>query len=139
MTDIGFSTKKRIYIKENLTPTNYKIFQSCAVAKRNNLLTKYFTRDGMVFITTPTIFKALAIHSIDFLNETLNLNSNTMRAPKPKSGITKSQKAKMDVDEILDITTSVTGSTIQSPSYNITQPTLGQHSSSSSSVHPAGN
>lgn len=80
LTDIGFKVPRRIYIKENLTPSNYKIFQACDNAKRNGLINNYYTRDGICFITLQPNGKTISIHSLDFFHETVNINYKTTTA-----------------------------------------------------------
>lgn len=95
LSDIGFQSQQRIFIKENLTPSNYKIFQACASAKRNNQISKYHTRDGICHIALPTSDKLIPIHSMSFLNDTLALNSESEAF---KGGKRQHNKRKRDQD-----------------------------------------
>ncbi|KAJ6643049.1 hypothetical protein Bhyg_08005 [Pseudolycoriella hygida] len=71
LKDVGFQSEQRIFIKENLTPHNYKIFRLCATAKRNDQLSKFHTRDGICYVALPSNDKMVAIHSIRQLNEVI--------------------------------------------------------------------
>ncbi|KAJ6643057.1 hypothetical protein Bhyg_08013 [Pseudolycoriella hygida] len=70
-SNIGFKSDNRIYIKENLTPSNYRIFRACAAAKRTNQLTKYYTRDGLCYVTLPLSESPVVVRSLHYLNEIL--------------------------------------------------------------------
>lgn len=74
LKDIGLQSEQRIYIKENLTPSNYKIFQRCAAAKRDNLISKFHTRDGICYIALPSSDSMLAVHTIGSINDILGQN-----------------------------------------------------------------
>lgn len=50
LTDLGFKVTARIYINERLTSTNREIFNRAAEAKKSNLVYRFFTRRGLVFI-----------------------------------------------------------------------------------------
>lgn len=50
LMDIGFKSPNRIYVNENLTKLNREIFNLATFAKKSNLIYKYFTRHGLVFI-----------------------------------------------------------------------------------------
>lgn len=64
LKDVGFQSDQRIYIKENLTTSNYKIFLRCAAAKRDNLISKFHTRDGICYIALPSSDSKHAVHTI---------------------------------------------------------------------------
>lgn len=50
LTDIGFKTAARIFINERLTMANREIFNRASEAKKLNLLHRFYTRRGLVFI-----------------------------------------------------------------------------------------
>lgn len=83
LMDVGFQSDSRIYIKENLTPSNYRIFQACAAAKRNNSVSKLHTRDGICYFARPSNNSLIAIHTIDDLNDLLSdVTDNNSKAPR---------------------------------------------------------
>lgn len=83
LKDIGFHVDRRIYIKENLTPSNYKVFRACSDAKRNGLISKLHTKDGICYIGLPSHNSMIAIHSVCHLNDTLGKSSdNSASSPK---------------------------------------------------------
>lgn len=50
LKDIGFKTGTRIFINERLTSTNREIFNRANEAKRSNLIYRFYTRRGLVYI-----------------------------------------------------------------------------------------
>lgn len=48
--DVGFKNNTRLFIGEDLTACNYGIVRKCSSLKREGKLSKYFTRDGLVFV-----------------------------------------------------------------------------------------
>lgn len=114
LTDVGFAVPQRIFIKENLTPTNYKIFQACENAKRSGQIDKYFTRDGLCHISLQPNGKPIVLHSLQSLHDIVNTNRQPDRMQKPTQGTdaTKTKrvkKAKLDSD----VTSRQTASTQQ--------------------------
>lgn len=99
LTDIGFKAPHRIYVKENLTPYNYKIFQACENAKRAGLIDKFFTRDGTCHMSLQPNGKTIMVQSIEFFNETVNMNYNANRPVKHNNdgGKKKPKKQRKDV------------------------------------------
>lgn len=95
LKDIGFESERRIFIKENLTPMNYKIFKACATAKSHNLISKYHTRDGVCFVSLPSSDKLIAVHSISFLN---GLIGNKSPANETSNANNRRTKRKHDND-----------------------------------------
>lgn len=95
LKDVGFQSEQRIFIKENLTPHNYKIFQACASAKRNNQVSKFHTRDGICYVTLPSSEKSVAVHSTHYLNEIIGANMDQNPSQLPNQLATK---RKLDVD-----------------------------------------
>lgn len=47
---IGFNNDARIYMSENLSPKNFNIIRKCGELKREGKISKYFSRDGLVYI-----------------------------------------------------------------------------------------
>lgn len=112
LTDIGFKAPHRIYVKENLTPYNYKIFQACENAKRAGLINKFFTRDGTCHMTLKPNGKTIMVQSLEFFHETVNMNYNDNRPARH---------------------TKVDGRKIPKKQRKVTQPT-GNHNTRSSST-----
>lgn len=50
LTDLGFKTPSRIFINERLTSKNREIFNRAAEAKKSNLIQRFFTRRGLVYV-----------------------------------------------------------------------------------------
>lgn len=50
LTDIGYSVSSRIYISENLTTANHIIFREASILKKNGLISKIRTTDGLIYI-----------------------------------------------------------------------------------------
>lgn len=50
LTDLGFKTPSRIFINERLTSKNREIFNRAAEAKKANLIQRFFTRRGLVYV-----------------------------------------------------------------------------------------
>lgn len=88
LKDIGFQSDRRIFIKENLTPANYRVFRACSDAKRNESIAKLHTRDGICYIGRSSSDPMVAIHSIrqlsDFLGSSSGGNSSNTRNLRPK-------------------------------------------------------
>ncbi|KAJ6647079.1 hypothetical protein Bhyg_02299 [Pseudolycoriella hygida] len=93
LKDLGFQSTQRVYVKENLTPHNYKIFQACDGAKRDGVIDKFFTRDGICHIMLQGNDKPIIIHSLQFFYETVNTTFESSRAPKQTSKVTNSKKS----------------------------------------------
>lgn len=98
LTDIGFKIPHRIYVKENLTPHNYKIFQACENAKRSGQIDKYFTRDGMCYISLHPNGKMIMVQSLEFFHETVNVNQNTSRPVAHSNNVGKKRQKKQRKD-----------------------------------------
>lgn len=64
----GFSSDTRIFIRENLTQVNLAIFRKCAELKKNNKISKYYTRNGLCYIKIGTHDKALAVTELKYLS-----------------------------------------------------------------------
>lgn len=99
LTDIGFAAPNRIFIKENLTPSNYKIFQACEQAKHNGSISKYFKRDGICHISIQPNSKAISIDSLEQFHEIVPTTNKNKRPGKTVrgGGGNKRKKAKIDV------------------------------------------
>lgn len=144
LTDIGFTVPRRIFIKENLTPSNYKIFQACDNAKRDGLINNFFTRDGICYLTLQPNGKTITINSLDFFHETVNVNYKTTGALNSRrrgpniSKNTNTKKARVD-NHTTGATSNHSNSSVngqQSWSQLVDQPNEGT-TSSSSMVPPA--
>lgn len=101
LTDIGYTIPQRIYVKENLTPQNYKIFQACENAKRAGSIDKYFTRDGTCHMVLQPNGKTIKVDSLEFFHETVNMNyktNRTLKNPKGGTNIAKKQSKKPRLD-----------------------------------------
>lgn len=100
LTDIGFSSSNRIFVKENLTPSNHKIFQRCGLAKRDKIISKYHTKNGICYLAINDNDKPIAIHSLEQLDEILqpvskskqNAQSTEPSRKKAKLGLGSSTK-----------------------------------------------
>ncbi|KAJ6648377.1 hypothetical protein Bhyg_03605 [Pseudolycoriella hygida] len=76
LKDIGFHSDQRVYIKENLTPSNYKIFQRCAQAKRENSISKFHTKNGICYVALPSSKTLTPVYSIQHINDILGNSGN---------------------------------------------------------------
>ncbi len=66
--DIGYQMKSRIYINESLTIQNRAIFKAASDAKKSKLITKCYTRNGIVHIQINDEGRIFRINDIDPLN-----------------------------------------------------------------------
>lgn len=76
LTDIGFKTSTRIFINERLTVTNREIFNRASEAKRSNLIYRFFTRRGLVFIQRNESSRPECIYHVKDLQAILPVDSS---------------------------------------------------------------
>lgn len=82
LTDIGFKTPARIYINERLTATNREIFNRAAEAKKSNIVHRFFTRRGLVYIQRAENIQPTCIVHISELDSLFPLNHNRQHRTK---------------------------------------------------------
>lgn len=75
-SDLGYQSKARIYINESLTTHNRAIFKAASEAKKAKLITKCYTRNGIVHIQITNEGKTFRIHDADQLNAIISPRSN---------------------------------------------------------------
>lgn len=78
--DIGYQSKARIYINESLTIHNRAIFKAASQAKKSKLISKCYTRNGIVHIQACEEGKIFRINDLDYLNAII---SHRPSIPKP--------------------------------------------------------
>lgn len=74
LTDIGFKTSTRIFINERLTTTNREIFNRASEAKKSNLIHRFFTRRGLVFVQRDENSRLTCITHANEIEEIFPLN-----------------------------------------------------------------
>lgn len=98
LTDIGFKTATRIYINERLTTINRDIFNRAAVAKKNNLIHRFYTRRGLVYIQRQQNSRPECIYHIGELDvifpSKYDQHCNVRRGQSP--GMERSSKPQPD-------------------------------------------
>lgn len=72
--DIGYQSKSRIYVNESLTLHNRAIFKAASEAKKSKLITKCYTRNGIVHIQISVEGKIFRINDVDQLNALISNN-----------------------------------------------------------------
>ncbi len=73
--DIGFQSKTRIYINESLTSHNRAIFKAATSAKNAKLITKCYTRNGIVHIQIDNEGKIFRVYDVDQMNAIITSSS----------------------------------------------------------------
>lgn len=73
LTSIGLTTNGRIFVSDNLTPLNYKIYREAGVLKQAGKIANVMTYDGRIFIRKSVGDKSIAINNIDELNKHINI------------------------------------------------------------------
>lgn len=73
LKDIGFKTSARIFINESLTKSNRVIFNLASEAKKANLIAKFFTRNGLVYVQRAENARPACFYHIGELQEILPL------------------------------------------------------------------
>lgn len=71
LTDIGFKFPARIYINERLTPANRAIFNRAAEAKKSDVIVRFYTRKGLVYIQRHANAKPIAVEQLSDLDRLL--------------------------------------------------------------------
>lgn len=71
LKDIGFHTPARIFVNESLTKSNREIFNLASDAKKANLISKLFTRNGLVHLQRFENDKPIGIFHINDLAQIL--------------------------------------------------------------------
>lgn len=90
--DIGFQSKARIYINESLTVHNRAVFKAASEAKKAKLITKCYTRNGIVHIQATTDGNIFRINDVDQLNAIISSRPNSTTQSNSKSSVqTKTQ------------------------------------------------
>lgn len=90
--DIGYQSKSRIYINESLTSLNRAIFKAATDAKKSKLITKCYTRNGIVLIQMSNEGKIFRVYDVDQLNAIITSSStNPMQKSNKKSPTDVSQ------------------------------------------------
>lgn len=74
LKDIGFQTAARIYINESLTKSNREIFNLASSAKKDNLIAKFFTRNGLIHVQRDVKVRPIIVHHINELEQMLPLS-----------------------------------------------------------------
>lgn len=80
LTDIGFKTPARIFINERLTASNREIFNRAAEAKKSNLIHRFFTRRGLVFVQRDENSNPMCIPHFSDLDVVFPLNRDGNRS-----------------------------------------------------------
>lgn len=75
--DIGYQSKSRIYVNESLTIHGRAIFKAASDAKKSKLITKCYTRNGIVHIQINDEGRIFRINDIDQLNAIIYQPSTT--------------------------------------------------------------
>lgn len=71
LKDIGFQTSARIFINESLTKANREVFNLASEAKKANLIVKFFTRNGLVYVQRHDNDKPVCMQHISELEQFL--------------------------------------------------------------------
>lgn len=71
LKDIGFQTSSRIFINESLTKSNRAIFNLASEAKKANLITKFFSRNGLVHVQRDENGRPYCIYHVGELQQIL--------------------------------------------------------------------
>lgn len=111
---IGYQTKSRIYINESLTINNRSIFKAATEAKKSKLITKCYTRNGIVHIQISHEGKIFRISDIDQLNAIISPHSSHHQTSAFSSNSNSSQQAAR--------TQTITASTTVPQSQTATKP-----------------
>lgn len=93
--DIGYQSKARIYVNESLTVHNRAIFKTASDAKRSKLITKCYTRNGIVHVQISEEGRIFRINDMDQLNAVISphqSNSQTLGSTYNSSNQTTTQK-----------------------------------------------
>lgn len=75
-TALGYKTRSRIYVSDNLTKKNSTIRARAVVLKRTGVISGHTVRDGLVFVTLLGENRKREIHSIAELEGLANLNQS---------------------------------------------------------------
>lgn len=85
LTDIGFKTPARIFINERLTTTNREIFNRAAEAKKSNLIHRFFTRRGLVYVQRNETSRPMCIFDVSELHIVFPLNHTRYQSRNDRS------------------------------------------------------
>lgn len=77
--DIGYQSKARIYVNESLTLHNRAIFKAASEAKKSKLITKCYTRNGIVHVQTSEEGRIFRINDIDQLNAIISPSQSNLQ------------------------------------------------------------
>lgn len=72
LKDIGLSTDLRIFVGDNLTPQNSKIFSTASQLKKNKVIYSLSTKHGQIWITLNASDKPVVVASLRHLNALTN-------------------------------------------------------------------
>lgn len=78
-SDFGHQSKSRVYVNESLTMHNRVIFKAASEAKKSKLISKCYTRNGIVQIQITTEGKTFRINDVDQLNALLSPQTDSSK------------------------------------------------------------
>lgn len=118
LTDIGFKSPTRIYINERLTSTNRAIFNRAAEAKKANVISRFYTRRGLVTVQRDADSKprtVLSVNELEMLTQTVDTTMNDRTSSNTFSNRSSGKPAALQPSKMDGNSSSTTNNNNPSP------------------------